>query len=120
MGAPSHFTRGSVIVGPFPFSVRVPGDTSGKNRPSLIINRTSHGDLLAVQITSNLANKDNYSVELENADFTNGNLLRSSLIRADKLFTIDGSTSFKKVGEISPVKLAEVTERIAAFVYGLP
>lgn len=120
MGAPSHFTRGSVIYGPFPFSVSIPGDATGKNRPALIINRTSGGDLLAAQITSKQTSKDSYSVDLDNTDFTTGSLAVPSLIRVDKLFVIDGNASFKKVGEINPTKLAEVTKRIVAFVSGVP
>lgn len=120
MGAPANFTRGSVIEGPFPFSVSIPGDKTGKNRPSLIINRTSKGDLLAAQITSKATATDSYSVDLDTADFTSGGLSTPSFIRTDKLFVIDGSAGFRKIGVITNNKLNEVTKRICAFVSGLP
>ena len=75
---------GEVVVIPFPQTDL----TLGKRRPALVIVDLPGQDVILCQITSR-ARSDNLSVALGRDDFERGQLNQPSLIRPQRLFTVD-------------------------------
>ena len=101
------FTKGDVIVLPFPFS-----DLSQvKRRPAIVVGLSSGGDIILCQITSK-AVADGDAVPLTSADFTSGALSKPSNIRPNKLFTADSQTVLYQVGTVKQSLLDEVIRKI--------
>jgi len=82
--------------------------SSIKNRPVLIISRSNNSeDIITCGLTSNL--KDNKSsVLIDNSNLENGRIPKKSLIKVDKIFTLNKSIIKKKVGRINQEKFNEV------------
>lgn len=57
-------------------------------------------DVILCQITSQ-ARTDQYSIQLDNADFVSGGLNQSSRIRPNRLFTADSGILIYRAGRIS-------------------
>lgn len=110
MGA---FAAGQVIVPPFPFS-----DLSrSKYRPALLLADAGRGDWIACQITSN-PYADPRVVEIDDADFSAGGLLRVSYARPGKLFTAHDSVFVSGAGTLTNEKLAQVREAVVDILRG--
>ncbi|HAE40267.1 MAG TPA: growth inhibitor PemK [Candidatus Riflebacteria bacterium] len=102
-----RFVRGDVVVLPFPFSDL----TLSKRRPALVLATPGGDDLILCQITSQNIN-DNLSLQLDNEDFINGSLNKTSNIRPNRLFTADKHIILYKVGQLSCKKLDSVIDRV--------
>lgn len=99
--------KGCGVVINFPFS-----DLSNtKRRPAIVVADWSANDIILCQITS-IVNKDQYSVELNNADFVSGSLVKPSYIRPNKLFTADKTTLLQNIGYVHSYKIEEVINKI--------
>jgi mRNA interferase MazF len=99
--------KGDVVIVPFLFS-----DLSqAKRRPALVVANLTGDDLILCQITSQLMS-DNYSVTLENKDFSNGGLNKNSNIRPNRLFTADQRIILYKAGQLRTEKLEAVVNKI--------
>lgn len=100
------YKQGDVVLVPFPFT-----DLSAvKQRPVLILSKdTSGDDLITCGITSNLSETE-HSVLVDQKNFSSGTLPKKSLIKVDKLFTLEQQIVKKKFGNITPETLTEVTE----------
>ena len=70
------FIKGDVVVLPFPFSDL----TEAKRRPALVLSELDGADRILCQITSQKFG-DRYAVSLEESDFGEGSLRKSSNIR---------------------------------------
>lgn len=79
MGTPA--TRAVVLLR-FPYSDL----SSSKLRPALLLGKAGRGDWVLCQITSN-PYADASAISLEDEDFNEGGLQRTSYIRPNKLFT---------------------------------
>lgn len=101
------FVRGDVVVIPFPFSDL----RQAKRRPALVLTQLDGDDLILCQITSQ-AVKDRYSIGLEEEDFSQGRLSKSSSIRPNRLFTADRAIVLYKAGSVLTRKLDQVVERV--------
>ena len=105
------YSRGDVILVPFPFS-----DLSGqKKRPGVVISADSHiraqNDLIVAQISSQVSNPvppDEY--EIADWDGVAG-LLFPSVVRP-KLFTLEDSMVLKPLGYIPVVEMREIDQRL--------
>ncbi len=98
------FKQGEIIIVPFPFS-----DLSSiKNRPVLIISRSNNSDdIITCGLTSNL--KDNKSsVLIDNSNLENGRIPKKSLIKVDKIFTLNKSIIKKKVARVNQETFSRV------------
>ena len=102
-----RFVKGDVVVVPFPFS-----DLSqSKRRPALVLAELNGDDLILSQITSQNI-YDSYSIKIENHDFSEGSLNRTSNIRPNKIFTADENIILYKVGHLNSERMNEVTNKI--------
>ena len=102
-----RFIKGDVVVVPFPFS-----DLSQfKKRPALVVAVLEGEDLILCQITSK-HKKDNYAINLNQSDFTEGNLKIDSYIRPNKIFTAHKDLILYKAGHIKEEKMKEVLKKL--------
>lgn len=90
------FNRGDIVLVPFPFS-----DLSNvKRRPVLILSEGECSNLITCGITSNLKNKQS-SILIEKSNLSEGAVPVKSLIKVDKLFTLEKSIVIKKIGRVN-------------------
>lgn len=111
--AVTRFSRGDVVVIPFPFS-----DLSrSKRRPALVIAASQPGDFILCQITSKPL-RDGLEIEITDAEFREGSLRQASNIRPNRLFTADGRLILYKAGSLTDAAMHRVTDRLVAIVRG--
>jgi len=105
--------RGTVVLTPFPFT-----DLSGqKVRPALVVSRSDRldRDTLLAFITSRqnpeLAKSD-LLVEDSRPDFAQTGLKVTSVVKLDKLVTVERSIILGELGEFSEALLSAVNEKL--------
>lgn len=81
----------------FPFS-----DLSAtKRRPALVLAYSGNRDYILCQITSKTV-KDDFAIVLEEQEIIEGNLIKLSNIRPNRIFTAEDSIIQYRIGKISP------------------
>lgn len=99
--------KGDVVLVPFPFT-----DLSGvKVRPAVVAADLGGDDVILCQVTSRFRD-DGYTIALSDSDFVEGKLDRDSLIRVNKVFTMDRRKIIVVIGKLSPSKRAEVCSKL--------
>jgi len=105
------YKQGDIVLIPIPFTDL----SSSKKRPVLILSsdhyNDSTDDLIVAAITSNIDEKP-YNITITNSDLTSGNLLHTSCIKTDKLYTLAQSIVIKKFGTLKQDFLVTVIEKI--------
>ncbi|WP_461255522.1 type II toxin-antitoxin system PemK/MazF family toxin [Treponema sp. R80B11-R83G3] len=103
------FKRGEIVLIPVPFSDL----SSVKKRPVLVISNISHNstnsDMIVVAITSNLQQN---GIFIETKDLLSGELPKKSLIRYDKIYTLEQCIVIKQLGMVSENILKNVINSI--------
>ena len=115
MTSGTRFDAGDLVLIPFPFT-----DLSGtKRRPVLVLSPAAYNrrsrDLIVCGVTSNLRNRAN-SVELDRSGLLSGTIPARSLIKVDKLFTLEQSLAIRKLSRITPGLLAAVRSRLRSLL----
>ena len=92
------FDQGEILLIPVPFS-----DLSTvKKRPVLVLSNnmynSSNNDIIVIAITSNL--KQN-GIEISNSNLSEGFLPKNSIIKTDKIYTLEAGIVIKKIGKIN-------------------
>lgn len=85
---------GDIVLIKFPFS----DGHQVKKRPALVINENSDGDIIVCRITSQIYNTDN-DILIE--DWKHSGLLMPSVVRINKLATLEKSIVEMKIGKIN-------------------
>ena len=103
------YKRGEIVLVPVPFC-----DLSSiKKRPVLVISNTTHNltspDMVVVAITSNLVQ---IGIVIEQSDLTSGVLPKKSLIRCEKIYTLEQSIIIKRFGVLYDDVLQKVANEI--------
>lgn len=93
------YKQGDILIVPFPFS-----DLSGtKQRPVLVLSKEEYNatslDVVTCGITSNLHER-HYGVIIMQEDIIEGKIPKISIIKVDKLFTLEKTIVKKRVGRI--------------------
>ena len=92
---------------------------STKKRPVLIISNTDYNqrteDILVMAITSNIKMRK-YSTLISYKDMETGNLLKQSLVRVDKIYSINKSLVVKEFGKINICKFDEIKQLLEDFL----
>jgi len=105
------YKQGDIVLVPIPFTDL----TSSKKRPVLILSNNNYNntkeDIIVAAITSNLYD-GNYSIMITNDDMVDGNLLRDSCVRADKLYTLSQSLIIKKFGKLRNETIITVVNNV--------
>src|ERR1044072_8805362 len=106
------FTKGEVVVFPFPFS-NLAGQ---KPRPCLVVSNLAGDDMILCMITKNpYADPD--AVVLETKDFETGNLpVSPSYISPSRLFTGEDKLVLLSSGRVNAPKLTEVVEKTVEII----
>jgi len=106
------FEKGTIVLVPFPFT-----DLSAhKVRPAVIVSSFSGGNDVIVAFISSRLNRKLYPMEvfIDQADpaFSNTGLKCDSLIKVDKLATLDKRIILGELGAIDRTTMQEVGKRI--------
>lgn len=104
-----RFVAGDIIVVPFPFTDL----STTRKRPALVLASLEGDDIVICEITSRMR-KDSYVVSLENKDLESGSLRTKSIIRLNRLLTINRNKINYKFGKIKQEKLEEVFAKLKA------
>ena len=95
-----RYKLGDIVLITFPF---VESNTS-KKRPALVLLYTDDNDIVVARITSQL-NKDNYTLEIN--EWKTCGLLLPSVVKLNKVATINKSHIYFKLGNLLDQDLAE-------------
>ena len=111
----NNLKQKEIVLLPFPFS-----DLSGKKiRPALIVSNNGFNkksdDLLLVPLTA-VIKKQPYSVLVESKDLSSGWLIKSSRIRADKIFAVEKKLVISKIGRLRGNSFRLVQKEIYSIV----
>lgn len=102
-----NFDQRTICLIPIPFTDL----SSTKRRPVIIMSNDiynkNNDDILVMAITSKLAQKP-YSLFIDQSDMERGQLLRKSLIRVDKIYSIHKTLIIKNFGKICVDKYNDV------------
>jgi mRNA interferase MazF len=98
---------GEIVVLPFPQTNLQPG----KRRPALVVADLAGDDLILCQITSQ-SHRDSYSISLGHADCASGKLSVASVIRPNRLFTVEQSVIAYSAARLTATKLDETLAKI--------
>jgi len=105
--------RGTVVLAPFPFTDL----TTIKRRPAVIVSKInpSKNDLIIAFISSvvspNLSETDLY-LDFNDPDFKNTGLIKTSIIKVDKLMTIEKQLFTGELGCLSDRLLRELDAKL--------
>ena len=100
-----------IVLLPYPFS-----DLSGsKVRPALVVSNNNFNkksdDCVLVPLTTILKDEP-YSIIISQEDLTSGKLLKSSRIRADKIFNVQKNLIIMKIGKLNNKSFGNVISEI--------
>jgi mRNA interferase MazF len=105
--------RGVIVLTPFPYT-----NLSGqKTRPALVVSRSDRpgSDVVVALITthsgSTLASTD-LAIDTSQTDFSQTGLKRDSIVKLDKLVTIESSIVLGELGELSAASLQAADEKL--------
>lgn len=101
------FTKGSVILIPFPFS----NLERTKMRPAVILADVGRQDYILCQITSN-PYSDPEAIKLDDRDFTQGSLKRISYVRPSKLFTANQELIISTIGQLKSSSIQKIVKTV--------
>ncbi|MBS3099657.1 type II toxin-antitoxin system PemK/MazF family toxin [Candidatus Pacearchaeota archaeon] len=106
-----NINQKELVLLPYPFSDM----ERTKVRPALIVSNNvfnkQGNDCVVVPLTS-LIKDQQYSVIIGQQDLCEGTLLKTSRIRADKLFSIEKNLIIMKIGIIDDKKFEEIRAEI--------
>lgn len=98
------YSQGDIILVPFDYADK----SVEKKRPALVISQrpNSFNDYILVQITSKIRNEQN-SVVITSEDVV-GDLLKTSEVRVDRVFTANYTRIIKKLCAVKPRVLGDI------------
>jgi len=102
-----RFMKGDIVVILFPFS----DFRTYKRRPALIAARPVGEDVVLAQITSNI-NNSKYSVKISSESMKNSILEVASIVKVNRLFSVDKAAIIRKIGTLNESKMNEVENSI--------
>jgi mRNA interferase MazF len=99
MAISEKLAQWDIVVVPFPYTDRL----TEKRRPALVISKPTalndHGLLWVVMITS--AKNERWKSDIEISNLTNSGLSAPSVIRIEKIATIESGRVIRKAGSVS-------------------
>lgn len=107
-----NYSQGEILFVPFPFTDL----SSTKKRPVVVISKNnSCSDIITCAITSNLRDTNN-SLLIDSSDLEKGRMPLQSLIKSDKIFTLEKSIILKKFGKLKRDKFLELRNKIYSLI----
>lgn len=103
------FKQRDIILVPIPFTDL----TSQKRRPAVVISADTYNekneDIVVVALTSNVEPRD-FSLTVTSDDLEYGSLKITSMIRVDKIYTLNKSIIVKTFGRVKPEILTKIKD----------
>jgi mRNA interferase MazF len=107
------FNQGEILLIPVPFS----NLSSVKKRPVLVLSNNTHNsssrDIIVIAITSNLAQE---GIEISNDGLIYGSLPKKSIIKIDKVYTLEVGIAIKKIGKVNNDILSNVYDEFVKLI----
>ncbi len=107
--------QGDIVLIPIPFTDLA----SQKKRPAIIISSDSYNetneDIVVVALTSKIEPRD-FTVTLTSNDLENGILKVTSMIRVDKIYTLNKSIVIKTFGRVKAEILTKIKDSILKLI----
>lgn len=104
-----------IVLIPFPFS----NMTQQKQRPVVVLSdsvyNSKNSDLICCTITSNLRDYA-HSISISNNDLESGNLLYSSKVKPNKVFTLEQNKILKNLCRLNILKSKEIVSNLNIFI----
>ena len=101
------FKQRDIILIPIPFTDLA----SQKKRPAIVISSDKYNDtsedIIVVALTSNVKKQD-FTIVITSEDLEDGKLKTTSMIRVDKIYTLNKSIVLKQFGRIKSSVLAKI------------
>ena len=105
----------NIILIPIPFTDL----TSQKKRPAIIISNDNynetHEDIVVAALTSNVEPRD-FTITLTSDNLEVGTLKVTSMIRADKIYTLNKSIVLKTFGKVKPDILSKIKDSLLKLI----
>jgi mRNA interferase MazF len=107
------YKQGEIVLIPVPFTDL----SASKKRPVLIVSNdrynTERPDMIVVAITSNLSQT---GIAIGNDDMVSGQLPKPSIIRSDKIYTLNQDIVVKLIGFVSKAIQNSVKQEISELI----
>lgn len=105
--------RGAVVLAKFPFTDL----TASKRRPAVVVSsqESDKDDVIVAFITSIVpqhVSETDFVLSPEQSDFKESGLNRPSMIRTDKLATLNKSILIGELGQLSSSSMKQIDERL--------
>lgn len=107
--------RGTIVLTPFPFPFT--DLTSSKRRPAVIVSKvySEKEDVIVAFISSvvhPILSETDLRIDINDTDFKETSLLKTSIIKVDKLLTIEKQLFTGEIGILSERLLKELTKKL--------
>lgn len=102
-----RLVKGDIVVIPFPYSDL----SNAKRRPALVLAKSSYNDVILCQITSKDV-KDSSAIAINDENFAQGSLKKTSNVRPNKIFTADSNIVLYKIGTLNKQTINNVVNKI--------
>jgi len=111
----TNVNQRDIILIPFPYS-----DLSQtKRRPAIILSNNEHNsnneDIICCAVTSNPRNYEN-SVKINSDDFDSGSLDYESVVKPNKIFTLNRNIILKTLAKLNIKKSREIVKNLDIFI----
>ena len=107
------FNQGEIVLIPVPFTDL----SASKRRPVLIVSNNNYNaakhDIIVAAITSNLTQA---GIPITNNDMISGQIPKPSVVRSDKIYTLDQRIVVKPIGSVSKAVQEAVKMEIARLI----
>jgi mRNA interferase MazF len=105
--------RGTIVLTKFPFTDL----KASKRRPAVIVSKENRSDtdFIVAFITSVVSDKlsdTDLLLDSRNKDFKKSGLIKPSVVKSDKLATLNKSIFTGELGAVSPETLREIDKRL--------
>ena len=107
------YKQGDILLIPIPFT-----DLSAyKKRPVLVISNNKYNaanqDIIVAAMTSVITRQ---GILINSSDLSNGTLPKTTLIRCDKIFTLNKAIVDKKIGAVSDIIMVNVIKSVIELI----
>ena len=106
-----NVNKKDLVLLPYPFT----NLRESKVRPAIVVSNDSFNnkslDCILVPITSVIKDEE-YSVKIEQSDLLSGKLIKSSRVKANKLFAVDKRLIIMKIGTLNTILFSRIKSEI--------
>ena len=104
--------KGTIVYVPFPFK-EVSG---GKMRPAVVL-ATPNADEIVLCMVTSVEQTDSWVLPLTTGDLASGKMpYAACFIRPNRLFTGDPAYAKSVIGELGPLKIRELSQKLATLL----